>query len=87
MFAIIRTVANLFNLDKKCARLMSGGIVLTFIFKLFESLPDVIMGLMVDVAIHKEHSFLSRYNIAGDPTTIYILSLLLLIVYILGSFF
>jgi ABC-type multidrug transport system fused ATPase/permease subunit len=87
MFAVLKAVVKISKLDKTCGIRMFVGIFFTFLFKIFETVPEILFGLMIDTVFHKNASFLARHNLAPDLQTIYILSGFILLVWIAGSLF
>ena len=59
----------------------------TFLFKLFDVIPEIILGLMIDVAIRQEQSFLFQYHFAANRSSVFILGALALLTWLLGILF
>ncbi|MCX6126913.1 MAG: ABC transporter ATP-binding protein [Proteobacteria bacterium] len=87
MFAVLSAVVKIAKLDRICGVRMFCGIFCTFLFKLFEAVPDILFGLMIDTVIHKKTSFLARQNFGSDLKMVYFLGGMILLAWVSGSLF
>jgi ATP-binding cassette subfamily B protein len=63
------------------------AIVYTIVNKLFDVLPEVLIGVAVDVVVRREASWLSRFGVTAVMPQLYILAALTAVVWMSESFF
>ncbi|KAB8030777.1 ABC transporter ATP-binding protein [Fluviispira multicolorata] len=59
----------------------------TFLFKLFDVIPEILLGLMIDIAIRQEQSFLFQYYFAANYTSVFLLGALALLAWLFSILF
>lgn len=80
-------VLRILFLEPKSKKHIFLGIAFTLLLKVFEVIPDILIGLMIDLTIRKERSFLFKLGLPSDLSTIYILSGMILIAWIGNNYF
>ncbi len=78
---MLREIKRIARLDKNCKRHMIIGTLFSFLFKVTEAAPDILFGLMIDLAIHKDRSFLSKKFLPPELISIYEIGVLILLVW------
>lgn len=87
MLSTIKATLKIASLDLECRRRVFWGIIFTFLFKLFEAVPDVLLGLMIDTAFHKQTSVLGRYGVSSDLRAVYVIGGAILLTWLGCSLF
>ncbi len=59
----------------------------TFLFKLFDIIPEIIFGLILDLAIRKKNSLLFQFHFFENTWNIFLLGLFAFLIFLLGAIF
>jgi ABC-type multidrug transport system fused ATPase/permease subunit len=79
-------ITGIWSLDANARRNLFKGIAWTFLFKIFDVIPDIMIALMINLAIFKKQSFLSRVGFSSGLSTIYFLLGIILFAFVINSF-
>lgn len=83
----MNSIITMLRLETKAKNHSLLGILYIFLFKVFEVIPDVLYGFLIDTVIHKNRSFLFKSGFLHTLETIYILGLLILVSWIGNIYF
>jgi ATP-binding cassette subfamily B protein len=82
---MINALLNICSIDREAKKRLQRGIAWTFIFKIFDIIPDILIGLIINLAILKDRSFLFSKGFANNLSTIYLFAGFILFAFIASN--
>jgi ATP-binding cassette, subfamily B, bacterial len=83
----VKSLSKLIFSEPKFRKSFLWATIGTFLFKLFDVVPEILLGLMIDVAIRQEHSFLFQHHFSASRSSIFLFGSLALLTWVLGILF
>lgn len=81
----MNVVAKMWSIDNDAGKAIVKSALWTFIFKLFDVVPDITIGLIINCAILKDQSFLSQLGFPSDVTTIIVFTAVILCAFVASN--
>lgn len=82
---MIGAILKIWSIEPTAHKHLFRAIVFTFLFKICDIIPEIVIGLLLNLAFHKERSFLCRLGFANDLSTVFLLGGVILLAFIANS--
>lgn len=83
---ILGPIIGVLRRDPKAQQKIKLACATTVLFKLVDIMPEIMLGLMIDLGIHKESSLLFKIHIPATPSAIYCVGATIFLTAIFGNF-